>query len=54
MIKAKGLQEILEENPSLTRKVTYEEFLSGACTPKDEDVPLEQAWESYRQAMYGL
>lgn len=54
MIKPKGLKEILEENPSLARKVTYEEFEDGACTPRDEEEPLERAYESYRQAMCGM
>ncbi len=49
MIKAKGLKEILEESPSLTRKITYEEFMNGATAPIDSDVSIETAYEYYEK-----
>ncbi len=52
MIKAKGLNEILEEDPSLTKKITYEEFMNGATASQDSDVSIETAYESYKKVKY--
>lgn len=48
MIKPKGLKEILAEDPSLTEKITYEEFVrrqQATATIKDDGV--EDAYNAY-------
>lgn len=44
MIKPKGLEDYLKEDPSLTRKTTLEEFEKGIQS-KGESV--EEAYEAY-------
>ncbi len=53
MVKSKGLKEILDENPSLSRKITYEEYIGGKNIPQNSDESLEDAYENYRKVKYG-
>lgn len=53
MVKSKGLKEILEENPSLTRKITYEDFETGKATPQNSDDPFEEAYKNFKRIKYG-
>lgn len=48
-MKSKGLQEILKENPSLTRKLTYEEFQNSIVSCENLDDGIEEAYEIYRK-----
>ena len=47
MIKPKGLQDILNENPSLTEKITYEEFINRQQSTSIKDDGVEEAYNSY-------
>lgn len=53
MVKSKGLKEILAENPSLTRKITYEEYESGKANPQNSDESIEVAYANYKKVKYG-
>lgn len=53
VIKSKGLKEILEENPSLSREITYEEFVNGKAKPQNSDESIEEAYANYRKVKYG-
>lgn len=52
-IKSKGLKEILEENPSLSRKITYEEYVDGKANPQNSDDHIEIAYANYKKVKYG-
>lgn len=55
MIKPKGLQDFLTEDPSLTEKITYEEFVrrqQTTATIKDDGV--EEAYNAYRKVLEEL
>ncbi len=47
MIKPKGLQEILTENPSLRKKITYEEYQDSIQSGFD-DTGIEEAYRAYQ------
>lgn len=47
-MKLKGLKEYLEEDPSLTRKITYEEFQNSIILCDDLDDGVEEVYETYR------
>lgn len=49
MIKPKGLQDFLNEDPSLTEKITYEEFENGQKAINMKDDGIAEAYESYRK-----
>lgn len=46
MIKQKGFNDYLIDDPSLAEKFTYEEFYSKKATPVNEDVTIEQAFNT--------
>lgn len=50
MIKPKGLQEILAENPSLTRKLRYEEY-QDSIQGNFDDADIEEAYRAYQSVM---
>ena len=47
MIKPKGLQDYLNEDPSLTEKITYEEFINNQKPTGKKDDGLEEAYNTY-------
>lgn len=47
-MKSKGLKEYLEEDPSLTRKLTYEELQNNIVSCTDLDDSIEEAYRTYR------
>lgn len=48
MIKQKGLQDYLAEDPSLSEKITYEEFQRRQNAPAEiKDDGVTEAYESY-------
>lgn len=47
MIKPKGLQDYLNDDPSLTEKVTYEEFINSQKSTSKKDDVVEEAYNSY-------
>ena len=53
VVKSKGLKEILTENPSLSRKITYEEYKGGKAVPQNSDEPIESAYANYKKVKYG-
>lgn len=52
-IKPKGLKEILEENKTLTQKITYEEYDAGKTVPKNSDETIEAAYANYQKIKLG-
>ncbi len=53
VIKSKGLKEILAENPSLRRKITYEEYMNGKAVPQNSDESIETAYANFKRVKYG-
>lgn len=52
MIKPKSIQDFLDEDPSLTEKITYEEFIEKKAASKDnEEISIEEAYDSYRRVL---
>lgn len=50
MGKPKGLQGYLQDDASLCRKVTYEQFMRKEITSNNRDYKIEDAYQSYRKA----
>ncbi len=51
MIKPKGLQDFLNEDPSLTEKITYEEFENGQKAINMKDDGIAEAYDAYRRVL---
>lgn len=47
-IMPKGLDALLEDDPSLRKKLTYEDYLAGKCVPDNSDHQIEEVYEEYR------
>lgn len=47
-MKQKGLIEVLQEDSSLTREITYEEFQNSIVSCADLDDGVEEAYRTYR------
>ena len=54
MIKPKGLQDYLNDDPSLTEKITYEEFINSQKTTGIKDDGVEEAYNSYLKVLENL
>lgn len=50
----KCLKDILNENPDLSQKVTYDEYLNGACAPQSQDCSIEEAYAAYQEVVQDL
>lgn len=48
MIKSKGLEDFLKEDPSLTKEITYEEFESNQKVVNIEDDGIEESYDAYK------
>ncbi len=46
---SKGLRECLKDDPSLTKKLTYEEFQNSIVSCADLDDGIEEAYEKCRK-----
>lgn len=44
----KGLEALLEDDPGLREKITYEEYQNGKTIPENSDQPLEEVYQEYR------
>lgn len=53
-VKRKGLQDFLNEDSSLTEKITYEEFLDKKLAPNNSDDPIEEVYWDYRRIIDSL
>ncbi len=51
MLKPKGLQDFLNEDPSLTEKITYEEFENGQKAINMKDDGIVEAYDAYRRVL---
>ena len=51
MGKAKGLQGYLQDDKSLGKKVTYEQYMSKELTSHNRDYKIEDAYKAYRKVM---
>ena len=47
-IMPKGLDALLNDDPSLQKKLTYEEYLAGKSVPDNSDHQIEEVYEEYR------
>ncbi len=47
-IMPKGLDALLNDDPSLQKKLTYEEYLAGKSVPDNSDYQIEEVYEEYR------
>lgn len=54
MIKPKGLQDFLDENPSLTEKITYEEYMNSQKATNQKDDGVEEAYNGYLKVLETL
>lgn len=52
-IRPKGLKEILAENKTLTKKITYEEYECGKAAPQNSDETIDAAYENYKSIKLG-
>lgn len=50
-IEPKGLEGILQDDPSLADKITYDEYKNGAVTSKEEGESLTEAYGCYSHFM---
>lgn len=48
-MKSEGLEEYLKDDPSLTRKISYEELQNSIISCVDLDDGVEEAYEEYRK-----
>lgn len=53
-IKPKGLSDYLREDPSLTRKITYEEFKNSEVSGASLDDGIEEAYNAYKEILDSL
>lgn len=51
MIKPKGLQDFLNEDASLTEKITYKEFENGQKAINMKDYGIAEAYDAYRRVL---
>lgn len=51
MEKVKGLQGYLQDDKSLCKKVTYEQYMSKELTSHNRDYKIEDAYKAYRKVM---
>lgn len=49
----KGLDELLNDDPSLQEKVTYEDYLAEKRVPDKSDYSIEEGYEEYKAVMEG-
>lgn len=47
-IMPKGLDALLNDDPSLKKKITYEEYERGESVPDNSDYPIEEVYKEYR------
>lgn len=45
------LERFLEQDPSLTRKISYEEFQNSMVSFSELDDGIEEAYESYKKVL---
>lgn len=46
-MKIKGLEEYLQDDADLMKKITYQEYQDKMAAPRNSDHPLEKAYEEY-------
>lgn len=44
----KGLDALLDDDPSLRKKLTYEDYQAGKSVPDNSDHQIEEVYEEYR------
>lgn len=44
----KGLEALLEDDPGLREKFTYDDYQNGKIIPINSDQPLEEVYKDYR------
>ena len=54
MIKPKELQDFLNDDPSLTEKITDEEFMNSQKPTGKKDDGVEEAYNSYLKVLETL
>lgn len=47
-IMPKGLDALLNDDPSLKKKLTYEEYQAGESVPDNSDYQIEDVYKEYR------
>lgn len=48
-LKWKSLQDYIKEDPSLTQKITANEFIEGSAVLQESDISVESALNVYRE-----
>ena len=54
MVERKGLKDFLKDDPSLTKKISYEEYKNKKSTPNNSDEKLEKAYKDYKRIVKAL
>ncbi len=47
-IMPKGLDALLNDDPSLREKLTYEDYMAGKSVPDNSDYKIDEVYEEYR------
>lgn len=51
MIKPKSIMDFIREDPGLSEKITYEEFMKRSARSGFDDSGIEEAYEAYKKVM---
>ena len=54
MVKQKGFKDYLNDDPSLTEKITYEEFINSQKATGIKDDGVEEAYNGYLKVLEAL
>lgn len=46
-MKIKGLEDYLQDDADLMKKITYQEYQKKKAAPRNTDHPIEEAFEEY-------
>ena len=53
-MRSKGLQEFLQEDKSLLKEITYEEYIKKEIVPQNSDCEIQDAYEAYQELVEAL
>lgn len=50
-LRWKSLQDYIKEDPSLSCKITADDFYKGASAPRNSDITIMDAFKAYKEFM---
>lgn len=54
LIMAKSIMDFIREDPGLSEKITYEEFIERSSKSGFDDNGIEEAYEAYKKVLKEL